>query len=76
MMSKKSPQLRFEGFTDDWEQRKFKEIINERREKTKVENEVERIKKFFGISYSTILPFSSVDKRYVENVLNEIKKLI
>ena len=44
--------------------------------KTKVENEVERIKKFFGISYSTILPFSSVDKRYVENVLNEIKKLI
>ena len=38
-MSKKSPQLRFEGFTDDWEQRKFKEIINERREKTKVENE-------------------------------------
>ena len=30
--------------------------------KTKVENEVERIKKFFGISYSTILPFSSVDK--------------
>ncbi len=44
--------------------------------KTKVENEVERIKKFFGISYSTILPFSSVDKRYVEDVLNEIKKLI
>ena len=27
MMSKKSPQLRFEGFTDDWEQRKFKDII-------------------------------------------------
>ena len=23
MMSKKSPQLRFEGFTDDWEERKF-----------------------------------------------------
>ena len=44
--------------------------------KTKVDNEVERIKKYFGISYSTILPFSSVDKRYVENVLNEIKKLI
>ena len=44
--------------------------------KTKVDNEVERIKKYFGISYSTILPFSSVDKRYVEDVLNEIKKLI
>lgn len=26
MMSKKSPQLRFEGFTDDWEERKFGEI--------------------------------------------------
>ncbi|MFQ6367411.1 restriction endonuclease subunit S [Lactococcus lactis] len=25
-MSKKSPQLRFEGFTDDWEERKFGEI--------------------------------------------------
>ena len=27
-MSKKSPQLRFEGFTDDWEQRKLKEITS------------------------------------------------
>ena len=27
MMSKKSPQLRFEGFTDDWEERKFKDIL-------------------------------------------------
>ena len=27
MMSKKSPQLRFEGFTDDWEERKSKEIF-------------------------------------------------
>ena len=27
MMSKKSPQLRFEGFTDDWEQRKFSDIV-------------------------------------------------
>src|SRR5574337_647988 len=26
MMSKKSPQLRFEGFTDDWEERKLKEL--------------------------------------------------
>ena len=26
MMTKKSPQLRFEGFTDDWEQRKLGEI--------------------------------------------------
>ncbi|MES1060460.1 restriction endonuclease subunit S [Enterococcus faecium] len=26
-MSKKSPQLRFEGFTDDWEEHKFKDIL-------------------------------------------------
>ncbi|WP_260309136.1 restriction endonuclease subunit S [Lactococcus lactis] len=26
MMSKKSPQLRFEGFTDDWEERKLKDF--------------------------------------------------
>ena len=26
-MSKKSPQLRFEGFTDDWEERKIKDIF-------------------------------------------------
>ena len=28
MMSKKSPQLRFEDFTDDWEQRKLKDIFD------------------------------------------------
>ncbi|MGE9904366.1 restriction endonuclease subunit S [Streptococcus alactolyticus] len=28
MMSKKSPQLRFEGFTDDWEQRKLGDFID------------------------------------------------
>ncbi|MGB4792834.1 MAG: restriction endonuclease subunit S [Lactococcus chungangensis] len=28
MMSKKSPQLRFEGFTDDWEQRKLSSMTN------------------------------------------------
>lgn len=27
MMSKKSPQLRFEGFTDDWEQRKLSDLM-------------------------------------------------
>ena len=28
-MSKKSPQLRFEGFTDDWEERKFQWLIDQ-----------------------------------------------
>ncbi len=27
MMNKKSPEIRFKGFTDDWEQRKFKDFI-------------------------------------------------
>ena len=31
MMSKKSPQLRFEGFTDDWEERKFSNLAEVRR---------------------------------------------
>ena len=39
MSNDTQPEIRFPGFTEDWEQRKFKEIINERREKTKVENE-------------------------------------
>ncbi|MGN2263739.1 restriction endonuclease subunit S [Lactococcus lactis] len=30
MMSKKSPQLRFEGFTDDWEERKLSDVANHR----------------------------------------------
>ena len=33
-MSKKSPQLRFEGFTDDWEERKLVEISDYRNGKS------------------------------------------
>ena len=29
-MSNKSPQLRFEGFTDDWEERRLSEVLRER----------------------------------------------
>lgn len=39
MMSKKSPQLRFKGFTDDWEDRKLKDILREFSTKSKIENE-------------------------------------
>ena len=35
----KTPELRFEGFTGDWEQRKFGSLLNEKREKTSVEDE-------------------------------------
>ena len=35
MMSKKSPQLRFEGFTDDWGERKFGDISYKVKEKNK-----------------------------------------
>ena len=33
------PEIRFDGFTDAWEQRKLGSLLNETREKTKVENE-------------------------------------
>ncbi|MFK4841935.1 restriction endonuclease subunit S [Lactococcus petauri] len=35
MMSKKGPQLRFEGFTDDWEERKLRDLLNKNSEKNK-----------------------------------------
>ena len=43
---------------------------------TKVNDKVEEIKKILGISYSTILPFSSERKIYVEEVWKEIEKYI
>lgn len=43
---------------------------------TKVDGEVERIKKFFGLSYSPILPFSSERKIYIEKVWEEIEKYL
>lgn len=43
---------------------------------TKVDTEVERIKKYLGISYSTILPFSAERKIYSENVWKEIEKYL
>lgn len=43
---------------------------------TKVDAEVERIKEILGISYSTILPFSSERKIYIDNVWKEIEKYI
>ena len=35
----KTPEIRFKGFTDPWEQRKFEEVFTERREKTEKELE-------------------------------------
>lgn len=43
---------------------------------TKVEAEVQRIKEILGISYSTILPFSSERKIYQETVWKEIEKFV
>lgn len=37
----KVPKIRFSGFSDDWEQRKFKDLFVEKREKTATENEDE-----------------------------------
>lgn len=43
---------------------------------TKVDAEVERIKEILGISYSTILPFSSERKIYTEKIWQEIEKIL
>lgn len=43
---------------------------------TKVDGEIKKIKEILGISYSTILPFSSERKIYIENVWKEIEKYI
>ena len=43
---------------------------------TKVETEVQRIKEFLGISYSTIIPFSSERKIYIEKAWSEIEKFL
>ena len=43
---------------------------------TKVDAEVERVKNILGISYSTILPFSSERKIYMDRVWEEIEKYV
>lgn len=43
---------------------------------TKVDEEVNRIKEYLGISYSTILPFSSERKIYIDKVWEEIENKI
>lgn len=43
---------------------------------TKVDGELEKIKYILGISFSTILPFSSERKIYMDNVWNEIGKFV
>jgi GTP-binding protein len=43
---------------------------------TKVDAEVNKIKEILGISYSTIIPFSSERKIYTENAWEEIEKYL
>jgi len=43
---------------------------------TKVQDEVNKIKDILGISYSTIIRFSSERKIYTENVLEELEKYL
>lgn len=42
MLSKKSPQLRFKGFTDDWEERKFSNLAEVRRGLTYKPSDVQK----------------------------------
>lgn len=43
---------------------------------TKVDNELNKIKEFLGISFTTLLPFSAERKIYSEAVWDEIEKFI
>ncbi len=43
---------------------------------TKVQGEVDRIKEILGISYSTIIPFSSERKIYIDKVWEEFSKFL
>ncbi|MBR3696998.1 MAG: YihA family ribosome biogenesis GTP-binding protein [Clostridia bacterium] len=43
---------------------------------TKVDSNVDRIKKILGISYSTIIPFSSERKIYTDRVWKEFEKIL
>ena len=43
---------------------------------TKVDGEVQKIKEILGISFSTLIPFSSERKIYTENAWNEIEKFL
>ena len=43
---------------------------------TKVDTEVDKIKEILGISYSTIIPFSSERKIYTEKAWSEIEKFL
>lgn len=43
---------------------------------TKVDNELDKIKEFLGISFTTLLPFSAEKKIYSEAVWDEVEKFI
>ena len=43
---------------------------------TKVDNELDKIKEFLGISFTTLLPFSAERKIYSEAVWDEVEKFI
>ena len=43
---------------------------------TKVDGELKKIKEILGISYSTVIPFSSERKIYTENAWKEIEKYL
>ncbi|MDM7652148.1 restriction endonuclease subunit S [Lactococcus lactis] len=51
MMSKKSPQLRFEGFTDDWEERKSKDIFKPKIRKGEPDLPVLSVTQTSGVVY-------------------------
>jgi len=43
---------------------------------TKVDNEISRLKKYLGLSFTTLIPFSAERKIYTEKMCEEIEKFI
>ena len=43
---------------------------------TKVDNEISRLKKYLGLSFTTLIPFSAERKIYTEKMWEEIEKFI
>ena len=67
--SQKVPNLRFKGFTEDWEERKFDDILEEFSRKSKLENEFTKVKnqnkleeKHLDKIYETYLKREDVEK--------------
>lgn len=73
MMSKKSPQLRFEGFTDDWEERKFENLYRKVIEKNDLSFSENKIISVANMYFKEAENFSKSNNEYMRtyNIMRE-----